>query len=122
MVAAMHLPNMLYIYLATAMPESLLPVNIVVGIESFGYGFGFAAYLLVMILAAQGPYKTAHYALCTGAMALGYMIPSMWSGFLAEIVGYRMFFILVMFFTLPGVLLVPFLKIDPNFGKKEDAT
>lgn len=118
MVAAMHLPNLLYFYLSYVQPESLIPVNCVVAFESFGYGFGFTAYLMVMILAAQGPYKTAHYALCTGAMALGYMLPGMWSGYLQEVVGYNVFFIMVMFFTLPGIFFIPFLKIDPNFGKK----
>jgi MFS transporter, PAT family, beta-lactamase induction signal transducer AmpG len=118
MVAAMHLPNLLYFYLSYTQPESLIPVNCVVAFESFGYGFGFAAYLMVMILAAQGSYKTAHYALCTGAMALGYMLPGMWSGYLQEVVGYNVFFIMVMFFTLPGIFFIPFLKIDPNFGKK----
>lgn len=118
MVAFMHLPNALYIWLAAAQPESLLPVNVVVGFESFGYGFGFTAYLMVMILAAQGPYKTAHYALCTGAMALGYMIPGMWAGYLQELTGYTQFFTIVMIFVIPGILFIPFLKIDPNFGKK----
>ncbi len=118
MVAAMHLPNLLYIMLSTTQPDGVLLVNFVVGLESFGYGFGFTAYLMVMILAAQGPYKTAHYALCTGAMALGYMIPGMWAGYLQELVGYTTFFWLVMVFTLPGTILIPFLKIDPDFGKK----
>lgn len=117
MVAAMHLPNLLYVWLTWAQPESFFWVNMVVGLESFGYGLGFTAYLLVMILAAQGPYKTAHYALCTGFMALGFMIPGMWSGYLAELTGYFAFFIMVMIFTLPGVILIPFLKIDPNFGR-----
>ncbi len=118
MVAAMHLPNLLYAWLAYAQPESFFWINAVVGIESFGFGFGFTAYLLIMILAAQGPYKTAHYALCTGFMAMGIMIPGMWTGFLAELTGYFTFFILVMIFTLPGVILIPFLKIDPNFGMR----
>lgn len=119
MVAAMHLPNLLYIWLAVEQPQNLGPINIVVFAESFGYGFGFAAYLMVMILAAQGAHKTAHYAICTGAMALGYMVPSMWSGYLQELIGYTNFFIAVMVFVIPGTLLVPFLPIDPKFGRKQ---
>lgn len=118
MVAFMHLPNVPYIYLAYAQPDNFLLVNAVVGFESFGYGIGFTAYLMVMILAAQGPYKTAHYALCTGLMALGFMIPSMWAGFLQELVGYTTFFLLVMLFTIPGIAFIFFLNIDPNFGRK----
>lgn len=124
MVAAMHLPNLLYVWLAwdkfdPMVTSDLLWINLIIGIESFGYGFGFAAFLMIMIMAAAGPYKTAHYALCTGFMALGFMIPGMWSGYLAELVGYNWFFILVMFFTIPGVLFIPFLPIDPTFGMKK---
>ena len=122
MVCFMHLPNALYIWLAWAQPSSLWPINTIVAFESFGYGLGFTAYLMVMIFAAQGPYKTAHYALCTGAMALGYMLPGMWAGYLQELVGYTTFFILVLIFVLPGVLFIPFLKIDPNFGIREEST
>lgn len=123
MVAAMHLPNLLYIWLAVAQPDvttawGLTVTNAVIGIESFGYGFGFAAFLMVMIMAADGPFKTAHYALCTGFMALGMMIPGMWSGYLAELVGYPVFFSLVMVFTIPGLLFIPFLPIDPDFGRR----
>lgn len=119
-VMLMHLPNSLYIYLAYVQPTALLPINTIVAIEAFGYGFGFASYLLVMIIAAQGPYKTAHYALCTGFMALGMLIPGLWSGFLQELTGYTVFFILVMVFCIPGVLFIPFLKIDNDFGKKAE--
>jgi hypothetical protein len=121
MVAAMHLPNLLYVYLATFQPDNLLTVNLLVAVESFGYGFGFTSFLMVMIMAADGPYKTAHYALCTGFMALGMMIPGMWSGFLQEVVGFTNFFWLVMLFCIPGVLFIPFLPIDASFGRKAKA-
>jgi len=72
-------------------------------------------------MAADGPFKTAHYALCTGFMALGMMIPGMWSGYLAELVGYPVFFSLVMVFTIPGLLFIPFLPIDGDFGRRGGA-
>lgn len=75
-----------------------------------------------MMIAAQGPYKTAHYALCTGVMALGNMVPGMWAGYLQELVGYNTFFLLVMVFCLPGTLLVPFLKLDSSFGGNNQST
>jgi len=116
----MHAPNALYILLAMpGNPPSEFAVNAVVTAEAFGYGFGFAAYLMVMIIAAQGKYKTAHYALCTGFMALGYMIPGLWAGFLQDVTGYFVFFILVVFFSLPGLIFIPWLPIDENFGKKK---
>ena len=51
-------------------------------------------------------------------MALGMMLPGMVSGWLQELIGYQHFFIWVMICTIPSFILVPFLHIDPGFGKK----
>lgn len=121
LIAALHLPNALFIYLAYAQPTNFWLINFCVATESFGYGIGLTAYLLIMIMAAQGPYKTAHYALCTGFMSLGVMIPGMWSGYLQELVGYEWFFILVLVSVIPGTIITAFVPIDPEFGKKAAA-
>jgi PAT family beta-lactamase induction signal transducer AmpG len=118
MVAAMNLPNLVYVFLSYAMPSSLWIVGASVAVEQFGYGFGFTAYMLYMIYVSDGKHKTAHFALTTGFMALGMMIPGMLSGWLQEMIGYQHFFIWVMLCTIPGFLLIPFLRIDPGFGKK----
>ncbi|NUN07657.1 MAG: MFS transporter [Ignavibacteriaceae bacterium] len=120
MVCAIHLPDLNYVYLSYFQPESFITINFMVAIEQFGYGFGFTAYMLYMIYASQGEYKTAHYAICTGFMALGMMLPGMFSGWLQEIIGYQHFFIWVMISTIPAFLIIPFLKLDPEFGKKAD--
>ncbi len=119
MVAAMNLPNLVYVFLSYAMPSSLWVVASSVAVEQFGYGFGFTAYMLYMIYVSEGKHKTAHFALTTGFMALGMMIPGMVSGWLQELIGYQHFFIWVMICTIPSFILIPFLKIDPKFGKKE---
>src|SRR5690606_19387559 len=105
MVCAINLPNLVYVYLSFAQPESFTVINICVAIEQFGYGFGFAAYLLYMIYFADGKHKTAHYAICTGFMALGMMIPGMFSGWLQEILGYKNFFVWVIIATIPSFLV-----------------
>jgi len=120
MVIAMNLPNLVYVFLSYAMPSSLWVVASSVAVEQFGYGFGFTAYMLYMIYVSEGKHKTAHFALTTGFMALGMMIPGMVSGWLQELIGYQHFFIWVMICTIPSFILIPFLKIDPKFGKKED--
>ncbi len=119
MVAAMNLPNLVYVFLSYVMPSSLWVVASSVAVEQFGYGFGFTAYMLYMIYVSEGKHKTAHFALTTGFMALGMMIPGMVSGWLQELIGYQHFFIWVMICTIPSFILIPFLKIDPKFGKKE---
>lgn len=120
MAAAINLPNLSYLLLSLFTPESLWYVAAAVVVEQFGYGFGFTAYMLYMIYISQGKYKTAHYALTTGFMALGMMIPGMISGWLQEIIGYQNFFIWVMICTIPIFLVLPFLKIDPEFGIKKE--
>ena len=73
MVCAITLPDIVYVYLSYALPESLLVINVCVFIEQFGYGFGFTAYMLYLIYYSQGNFKTSHYALCTAFMALSMM-------------------------------------------------
>ena len=118
MVLIMHLPDAVFVYLAYAQPTSRSIISICVAIEQFGYGFGFTAYMLYMIYIARGQHETAHYAICTGFMALGMMLPGMFSGWLQEIIGYPHFFVWVMLATLPGFLVVAFVPLEPGFGKR----
>lgn len=118
MAIAMNLPNLVYVFLSYNLPNSIWIVGASVAVEQFGYGFGFTAYMLYMIYISEGKNKTAHFAITTAFMALGMMIPGMISGWLQEIVGYQNFFIWVMVCSIPAFLVIPFLKIDPEFGKK----
>ena len=116
MAFAMNLPNLVYIWLSYAVPDSMWLISASVAVEQFGYGFGFTAYMLFMIYLSEGEHKTAHYSICTGIMALGMMLPGMISGWIQEMVGYQHFFIWVVLCTIPGFVLLKFLKIDPMFG------
>lgn len=118
MVFAMNLPNLMYVLLAFVQPQSLWIVTGSVIIEQFGYGFGFTAFMLYMIYVSDGEHKTAHYALCTGFMALGMMLPGMISGWIQEMIGYQYFFIWVMLCTIPGFIIINYLRYDPKFGMK----
>jgi len=120
MVGSMYLPKLAYIFLSWTQPGNFLITCGAVAAEQFGYGFGFTAFMLYMLLFADGPHKTAHFAICTGFMALGMMIPGMWSGWVADHIGYRHFFIWVICSALPGLTIALLLnrKVDPAFGKK----
>ena len=118
MVCAITLPDIVYVYLAYALPANLIIVNACIFIEQFGYGFGFSAYMLYLIYYSQGEHKTAHYALCTALMALSMMIPGLFAGALQEAIGYSTFFIVVICFCIVTFLVTAFIKIDPAFGKK----
>jgi PAT family beta-lactamase induction signal transducer AmpG len=118
MVLAINLPDAVYVYLAYALPDNFWTINFCVAIEQFGYGFGFTAYMLYMIYVSEGEHKTAHFAICTGFMALGMMLPGMFSGWLQDIIGYENFFVWVMLATIPGFIATKFIPLDPEFGKK----
>jgi PAT family beta-lactamase induction signal transducer AmpG len=75
---------------------------------------------MFMIHVADGEHKTAHYALCTGFMALGMMLPGMASGWLQQQMGYTTFFVWVCVATLPSVAVAAMLKIPPEFGRKQE--
>lgn len=110
MALAISLPNLVYLYMAYALPDSIFVVNACVAIEQFGYGFGFTAYTMYLMIFAEGEYKTSHYAICTGFMALGMMLPGMVSGWIQDHIGYQHFFIWVMLCCIPAYLVIRKLK------------
>lgn len=125
MTFSMLLTIATFVYLSFSQTDSLVVINICVFIEQFGYGFGFTAYMLYLMYYADGEQKTAHYAICTGFMALGMMIPGMFAGWLQELLGYNHFFVWVMICSIVPIIAVALLKIDPNYGKavkKEEDT
>jgi len=118
MIITMHAPNLAFIFLALAQPDNLYLVGAALAVEQFAYGFGFTAYMLYMMMVATGPHKTAHYAICTGFMALGMMLPGMAAGWIQDQLGYVNFFLWVCVATIPSFAAAALVKIDPGFGKK----
>jgi PAT family beta-lactamase induction signal transducer AmpG len=118
MVLVMHVPDAVFVFLAYAQPTNLTLISTCLALEQFGYGFGFAAYMLYMIYIARGPHQTAHYAICTGFMALGMMLPGMWSGWLQDHLGYPHFFLWVLLATLPGFAVTALIPLDREFGRR----
>jgi PAT family beta-lactamase induction signal transducer AmpG len=118
MLIAINLPNAVYVYLAYTQTSNFVLINVCVAIEQFGYGFGFTAFMLYLIYISEGEFKTAHYAIATGFMALGMMLPGMISGWIQEQLGYQNFFIWICISTIPAFIITKFVNIDPLFGKK----
>jgi PAT family beta-lactamase induction signal transducer AmpG len=113
LVIAMHLPDLFFVYMAWAQP-SLAMVYPLVALEQFGYGMGFTVFTVYLMYSAEGRYKTSHYAISTGIMAIGMMLPGFISGWVQQKVGYPLFFVIVCLLTIPGMLTIPFL---PHRGK-----
>jgi PAT family beta-lactamase induction signal transducer AmpG len=118
MLLAIHLPDAVFIWLACAQPENIWAIGAGVAVEQFGYGFGFTAFMLYMIHIARGEHQTAHYAICTGFMALGVMVPGMWSGWVQERLGYPHFFIWVLLATIPSFIVAAKIPLGAEFGKR----
>lgn len=131
MALAMNAPNLFYVYLSYARPviewtwdlsfisslfgggEYVFSFNpalqLCVIIEQFGYGFGFAAFMVYLIYISRGSYRTSFYAISTGFMAIGLLIPGAISGFLQEAYGYQGLFTLSFLLAVPGMALLFFL-------------
>lgn len=120
MALSLNLPNLLYIGLAYYQPENITFPFIVVVLEQFGYGFGFAAYMIFLIYLAEGLFKTSHYAIATGFMAMGMMLPGMASGYIEEYLGYTGFFVWVGIAMIPALAIAAMVKYPKEFGKKMD--
>ncbi|MFV5702995.1 AmpG family muropeptide MFS transporter [Flavobacterium sp. XS2P12] len=120
MILAMHLPIIGFILLSHFHPGSVFYIYATVMAEQFGYGFGFAAFMMYLIYVADGESKTSHYSIATGFMALGMMLPGMLSGYIQEYLGYGNFFIWVFLATIPGLILSRFLIFPATFGKKTE--
>ena len=123
MALALNVPHLVYVYLACGLPTNIWLIGCAVAVEQLGYGFGFAAYLLYMILVSDGPHKTAHYALCTGFMALGMMLPGMFSGYLQSLLGYPHFFVWICLAAVPALAATAWVQghIPPGFGARRTA-
>ena len=118
MVLSINVPNAFYAYLAISNTNHIVPVVTTVVLEQFGYGFAIAGFMVFMIYIAEGASKTSHYALATGFMALGMMLPGLISGFMQEWLGYDGFFIWVVLGALPAIFLLKYLDYPPDYGKK----
>ncbi len=123
----MNACNLLYAILASVNTGGAVAVDILgfsfnlyplvqsfVMLEQFGYGLGFTAFMVFLLYTSKGEYKTSHFAISTGLMAFGMIIPGTLSGILQEAVGYFWLFIISTIVTIPGMLLIKFLPIPTN--------
>ena len=118
MVLSINVPNAFYAFLAITNTTNKFAVITTVVLEQFGYGFGIAGFMVYLIYIAEGASKTSHYALATGFMALGMMLPGLISGYIQEWLGYDGFFIWVVIGALPAIFILKYLKYPADYGKK----
>lgn len=107
-----------FILLSQISSPSIYFINACIFTEQFLYGFGISAFFLYLIYFSEGEFATSHYALCTGFMALGMMLPGMIAGTLVNLLGYQNFFLMATICCVATLSVASIVKIDPNFGKK----
>jgi len=122
MVLSLNIPNAFYAFLAITNTNHIAAVLTTVVLEQFGYGFAIAGFMVYLIYIAEGVSKTSHYALATGFMALGMMLPGLISGYMQEWLGYDGFFIWVVLAALPSLMLLKYIHYPPEYGKKAAAS
>lgn len=119
LILAMNLPNLVFWYLSAAQPDSLPLIATALGVEMFGYGFGFVGIILfIMQVIASGPYQTAHYALGSGFMQLGFVLFKMVSGDIQQALGYRHFFLWVLACAVPVLVLTRFVRLEADTNSR----
>ncbi len=130
MALALTVPCLFYCLLAMTQPTSFVWICTAIGIEQFGYGFGFTSFMLYLLYFAKGPSATSHYAFCTAFMALGMMLPGMAAGWIHDRLssfsifaadgpqGFINFFWVVILCCLVTFIVTGSVHIDPSFGRK----
>ncbi len=112
LIVAMAVPNLVFYYLSLVLPTSLLHTGVAVSIEMFGYGFGFVGMILYLMQAvAPGHYQTAHYALGSGVMQLGFILAKTISGDIQVALGYEKFFLWTIACGVPALVLQFFVRM-----------
>lgn len=112
LIIIMNLPNAAYVYLSTALPANSALIATALGIEMFGYGFGFVGVILLMMQEiAPGKYQAAHYAFANSLMNLGLIVPGAVSGYIQKWIGYQKFFVWVLIAAVPALVMAHFIPI-----------
>ncbi|WP_424245616.1 putative MFS family arabinose efflux permease [Elusimicrobium posterum] len=106
--AMLNLPSLLYVVMASV-PLPVEVITLMLSFEQFGYGLGMMAFtVFVLEVSQRGNFPTSHYAISTGIMGLGMMVPAMVSGFLQLKMGYSAFFLFSCLLGVPSLLIIPF--------------
>ncbi len=113
----LNVPHLAYLYMAYVQPPIQLAFPLV-AIEQFGYGFGFTAFMVYLMYISKGEYKTSFFAISTGIMALGMMLPGLISGYIQQAVGYKLFFIIVLLMAIPGLATLFFIPFEEDENKE----
>ncbi len=109
MSLCLNVPHLTFLVLSQMVspeqPVSLPVIATLVTIEKAGYSFGFVANMLYMMQQiSPGKYHMTHYAFCTSIMNLVLIPTQMASGPMADAMGFKLFFLVVIIASVPSVI------------------
>ena len=124
MALCMNIPHLCFVYLSHAVtpeaPLSLTTIGMLVTLAKFGYSFGFVANMLYMMQQiSPGKYHMTHYAFCTALMNLVLIPTQSASGYIADSLGYKNYFVFVTIASIPSIFaawFAPFPREEPAPG------
>jgi len=79
---------------------------VVIGTENFCGGMGTSAYTALLMGLCNKKFTATQYALLSSLMAVGRFVTGAPTGYLADAVGWVMFFVICTALALPGLLLL----------------
>lgn len=121
MLLFVNIPHLVFVYLAYTQTSSQMLALVLQIVEYFSVNISLTGYMMVLFYAVRNSkYKTSHYAFISAIMMLANMVPSMISGTLQEMLGYKHYFLFIMLTLIPSLFVIPFIKIDPSFGIKNN--
>jgi PAT family beta-lactamase induction signal transducer AmpG len=121
MLLFVNIPHLVFVYLAYTQTSSQMLALVLQIVEYFSVNISLTGYMMVLFYAVRNSkYKTSHYAFISAIMMLANMVPSMISGTLQEMLGYKHYFLFIMLTLIPSLFVIPFIKIDPLFGIKNN--
>jgi PAT family beta-lactamase induction signal transducer AmpG len=83
----------------------------VIGVEAFGVGVGTAAFVAFIARTTHPAYTATQFALFTSLAAVPRTFMNATAGYLVEVMGWTMFFMLCVLLAIPGMVLL--LKVAP---------
>jgi PAT family beta-lactamase induction signal transducer AmpG len=97
--------NLSFSWLALA-GHDISVLTVAIAVDNFAGGLGSAAFVAYLSALCNAQFTATQYALLTSVMAQGRSIMAAGSGFLAEALGWPLFFALTAFMAVPGLLLL----------------
>lgn len=118
MTLAITLPKVFYVLMAYTLTTSFSLITLSVFLEQFGFGFGIMAFVAYLAHLSRGYHPVMFYSYCFALAAIGITVSGALSGILADYLGYRIYFALLMLLSLTSYLAAAFVRTEPIEGLK----